>query len=296
MLTRDAKEQFLAICRAADLSLNTIKFYTLKIELLEAREPELPTTPGPIIALMGSLTCRSGYSKDAFYRAYRAFYNVISPWYGIPNPMPLVRHPRPKPTVMRTCSLSELGVLLSACRKPLEKGVVTLFIDTGLRPGEMASLDWSNVRADHIVVRGKTGQREIPVGVRTIVALIECSPAKQGPVFVGERGPLTAIGIYQLVRRVASRAGVDLHRACPLGLRHSFGRQYTMNGGDVFSLQRIMGHNRIETTRKYIDLDTADVARQHRRYSPLAALPASFQGNLFDLDNLSPALEKGKSG
>lgn len=296
MLTSEANRFFLSTCKAASLSPQTINYYRKKLNYLERRYPELPTTPEPVIALMAELTCKSSYTKAGYHRAYSAFYNVVSPWFKLPNPMvdeethkPLVKRPRLKSTVMRSCSLSELGLLLSACSNPVENGVVTLFIDTGLRPGEMASLDWPSVRGQHIVVDGKTGEREIPISPRTLVALMECATGKlEGPVFVGKMGQLSPWGIWKIVRQVAKRAGVDSGRACPLGLRHSFGRQYTMNGGDVFSLQKVMGHQNIKTTEKYVDLAAEDVAQQHRRHSPLAALPQGLQGSLFARDESIP--------
>ena len=50
---------------------------------------------------------------------------------------------------------------------------------------------------------------------------------------------------------------------------------YILKGGDVFSLQRIMGHRRLATTMIYVDMSTELVARQHRKFSPMAgvALP-----------------------
>lgn len=297
MLTSEAKELFLANCKAANLSPTTVRFYRSRLNYLERRYPELPTRPEPIIALMGDLTCKSSYSKRCYYQAYTTFYNFVSAWFDVDNPMGRVKRPRVRPTVMRTCSLSELGLLLSACRTTREKAVITLFIDTGLRPGEMASLDWPNVRGNHIVVDGKTGERDIPISPRTLLALIDCSGGNlEGPVFVGQRGRLSSRGIYKTVQRVAERAGVDARRACPLGLRHSFGRQYTMNGGDVFSLQQVMGHQQIKTTERYVDLSAEDIAKQHRRHSPLAALPQGLQGNLFTQDETIPTRVSNDGG
>lgn len=56
----------------------------------------------------------------------------------------------------------------------------------------------------------------------------------------------------------------------PYTLRHTFGLQYILKGGDVFSLQRIMGRRRLETTMVYVNMLTELVARQHRKFSPMA--------------------------
>jgi site-specific recombinase XerD len=53
-------------------------------------------------------------------------------------------------------------------------------------------------------------------------------------------------------------------------VRHTFGRLYIMAGGDVFSLQRVLGHRSISSTRRYVDMDLRDVQVQHERFSPIA--------------------------
>ena len=55
-------------------------------------------------------------------------------------------------------------------------------------------------------------------------------------------------------------------------LRHTFGTQYMLNGGDVFSLRRIMGHSKIETTMLYAEMSDRLVAEKHRKFSPMANL------------------------
>ena len=58
-------------------------------------------------------------------------------------------------------------------------------------------------------------------------------------------------------------------------MRHTLGMQYILKGGDVFSLQRIMGHRRPETTMIYANMSTELVAQQHRKFSPMADMELS---------------------
>ena len=67
-------------------------------------------------------------------------------------------------------------------------------------------------------------------------------------------------------------AGFEPPKGGPHMLRHTFVVQYIINGGDVFSLQRIMGHQRLTTTMVYVDISTELVARQHEKFSPMAKL------------------------
>ena len=51
--------------------------------------------------------------------------------------------------------------------------------------------------------------------------------------------------------------------------RHTFAKNYLLNGGDVFSLQKIMGHSDISTTRKYLNLNENEIKQQHDKFNPL---------------------------
>ena len=61
--------------------------------------------------------------------------------------------------------------------------------------------------------------------------------------------------------------------------RHTFAKNYLLNGGDVFSLQKILGHSSLASMRLYLNLFAADVKKQHMRFSPV--------------DNMAPAANLG---
>ena len=63
-------------------------------------------------------------------------------------------------------------------------------------------------------------------------------------------------------------------RCSPHVLRHTFARSFLRNGGDVFSLQRILGHSprSLQVTRRYLDLDDDDLRAVHRSVSPVDRL------------------------
>lgn len=68
------------------------------------------------------------------------------------------------------------------------------------------------------------------------------------------------------------RAGIRNKRVSPHTLRHTGALFYVMNGGDPFSLQKILGHSDMSTFRKYIQMTNSDVRRQHNSFSPLNRL------------------------
>ena len=90
-------------------------------------------------------------------------------------------------------------------------------------------------------------------------------------LFINRNGdPLDVIGIKILIKRLGQRAKVKVH---PHKLRHTFAISYLRNGGDVFSLQYLLGHSSLQMTQRYLhSLNANDAANAHRKYSPLENL------------------------
>jgi len=78
--------------------------------------------------------------------------------------------------------------------------------------------------------------------------------------------PLTENSVKLLFRRIEERSGVDrLHAHLR---RHTFAITCLLNGGDIFSLQAILGHTTLEMVRHYLHFTSSQVAAQHHEYSP----------------------------
>lgn len=69
-----------------------------------------------------------------------------------------------------------------------------------------------------------------------------------------------------LLRRLGERASVkDVHSH---RFRHTFAIEFMRNGGDVFSLQRLLGHSSLEMVRRYLTLADTDAKFSHEKASP----------------------------
>lgn len=61
----------------------------------------------------------------------------------------------------------------------------------------------------------------------------------------------------------------DLHRT---QLRHTGAKRFILSGGDVFTLQKLLGHGSLAMVRRYVELAATDVRAQHERHSPADTL------------------------
>ena len=156
-----------------------------------------------------------------------------------------------------------------------DRAIVLLMLGTGLRLSEVAGLRASDLRPDgSLKVLGKGArERVVPVGNAARQALLRYlrqrvvrDPAE--PVFRSRNGGrLGARGVQQVFGRLKARAGIP-GRCSPHSLRHTFARSYLVNGGDVFTLQRILGHATLDMVKRYVALVDADLAARHRSASP----------------------------
>lgn len=154
--------------------------------------------------------------------------------------------------------------------------ICSLMLDSGLRLNEVVTLESGNIHLaeNYIIVNGKGNkQRFVPLGLNTkkyLIKYISRIPysCDKTPLFVKDTlTPIKIETIKQLFRRLKTRANIP--RLKPHLLRHTFATTYLMNGGDIYSLQMILGHTSLEMTKKYVHLTSVNLAVNFSNFSPL---------------------------
>lgn len=286
MKTQAAIDEFLHSCIAANLRPVTVAWYTGKLGKFANSCPKVPKKPGKIDDFLAGIQGEPE-TKHAYYRTLRVFYRFLRKRHKFPNPMELIDPPRCPKKVMATLEAEQTMRLINSASNLRDRTILTLPIDTGMRSTEMAGLRRQDIKAETVIVRGKSGEREIPISDETrrmLLALIASNGSKDDHVFQGHKGPITRHGVYRIVSTHMGKAGIQGPKLGGHRIRHGFGKAYLVNGGDLRSLQEIMGHANITTTQKYTALAMHDVIEKHHRFSPLRAAHAAAQESFFDKD------------
>lgn len=187
------------------------------------------------------------------------------------NPVSGLKLPRATPRPPKSLSKTEVQRLRSAVHgsgNARDIALVELLLGSGLRVGELCSLDLSDVslspRRGRVTVRYGKGNksRVVPITPQARAALgayLDKRPRNSHEsLFLGERGPLTTSGVYRVIKKYATAAGVS---ASPHSLRHTFARGILQKTKNIVVVRDLLGHESLDTTAIYTRPSMADLER-----------------------------------
>jgi integrase/recombinase XerC len=203
-----------------------------------------------------------------------------------------VRPPKQPKSLPKALSVGEARELIDTAETMAEEpwiaardaAVLTLLYGCGLRISEALGISRGDApvgNRDTIRVIGK-GARErvvpvLPAVRRAVEAYIDLCPfalAPAEPLFRGVRGgPLSPRVIQKATERLRSALGLD-PTATPHALRHSFATHLLGRGGDLRTIQELLGHASLSTTQIYTSVDSERLLDIYRRAHPRAQVPA----------------------
>jgi integrase/recombinase XerC len=159
-----------------------------------------------------------------------------------------------------------------------DTALMLLLYGCGLRIGEALGLTCGDIpKGDTLRVVGK-GNKERIVPVLGIVRdalheyrrLCPFAADKDAPLFVGARGKALNPGVVQRqLRHVRALLGLD-ESATPHALRHSFATHLLSKGGDLRTIQELLGHSSLSTTQRYTAVDAAQLTSVYAKAHPRA--------------------------
>ena len=152
----------------------------------------------------------------------------------------------------------------------------TLLYGGGLRISEALNL---NVRdfplsADAMVIKGKGNKERIvpllPAVIRAVKNYLKINPylADEAPLFVGARGERMNAGVVQRNVRAIRRMLNLPDTVTPHALRHSFATHLLQGGGDLRTVQELLGHSSLSATQRYTEITTEQLKEVYRHAHP----------------------------
>ena len=263
----DYLEEKLHLARLAELKPMDFRAY-----LAHRRRGDTPLSPASVQRQLSAI---------------RTYYRYLERRWDVKNAaLPLIKGPRakrplPKPlSVIGAKELISEGTLTGA--EPWidarNIAVLTLCYGAGLRISEALALTGADIPlGQSLSLKGKGGKtRLVPIlpairkSVEKYIALSPYPISNEQPIFRGARGGVLRPEIIQKeVRTLRGALGLP-ETATPHALRHSFATHLLAGGGDLRTIQQLLGHESLSTTQRYTEVDASALMNVHRKAHPRA--------------------------
>ena len=219
--------------------------------------------------LTASTRNRKTYSIKTFYNS------LVSRGHIISNPAERLIPPPIPQREPRFLSIAEYNALLAQISNPRDKAIVTIFLQVGLRLSELSGLrvtdvqlpgrvtkDPENVGLIRIKRKGSKKEHQ-PLNWKACEALKNWLKAREAilrrqqtdsdALFLNKYGEaLSNRSIQRMLEKYLDQAGIEY--ASVHTLRHTAATHYAAKGGDIKSIQDMLGHSSLETTQLYVSL------------------------------------------
>ena len=280
-----ALKEFLLSLKADGLSTATQEWYQWLLTAFVEAHYGLTVNeikPHDLRAYIVEIRARR-YAADtvaAHIRAQHRFWKWAAAEYNLPNPMRGVKYPSKRQPQPKAASMEDLAAMFQAAGEGVygvrNRAMLLFMLDTGCRAAGVI-----NLRVDHVdfearraLVTEKGNKTRFVVftshAARLLHEWIEHRAADVPTMFYDPKTlqALKRNGLYQVFRRMARRAGIE-GRFNPHSLRHTFAREYIINGGDLATLAKLLGHRDVSTTVSHYAIFTdAELAEKHEKFSP----------------------------
>jgi len=215
-----------------------------------------------LLAFLGKLG-KDGYTPKSISRkinSIKTFYRFLKAQsYVVEDPTINISHPKYEVKPPRILSRVEYRALRDACRDDARiSAIVELFLQTGLRIGELANLKLNDVKDSELQIAAQEShaQRVVPLNKAAKQAVdryMETRSKTENPtLFVTKTGrPLLIRNIRTAIDRYFKLAGIE--KAKVNDLRHTFIAHHLASGTPLTVISKLVGHKRLSTTEKYLE-------------------------------------------
>ena len=250
----------------------------LKLSVEEAHNLLDPDT-GRIDSWISTLDALSPSSVNARMAAathlLRWFGHTMPEWIRRPN------RRRPLPKTLNKREISRFKLTVSEFKDPIVRPLTTMMLETGVRVSEICNMDVDDVDLDDLsaLILGGKGEKDRTVLFTDLTAegiqewMVERGMRAEKQVkderqalFLTKNGHrITPRWVQKLMDRIADRAEIKRSRLTPHTLRHTFASGLLERGADLVTIQRLLGHASIATTRVYLEISDQTLREIYKR-------------------------------
>ena len=174
--------------------------------------------------------------------------------------------------IRATYSETDIEKMKSSCKTLRDRAIVEFLLSTGCRISEMVQLNRDSIDLNSLecVVLGK-GNKERTVYLNAVTGMLLQNYLDQrndnSPALFAGKGTsrISAPGVRQMMKRLATKSSVDhIH---PHKFRRTLATSLIRHGMPIQEVASILGHDKLDTTMKYVVLDKTEVKNSYRKYS-----------------------------
>ena len=195
-----------------------------------------------------------------------------------------ISRPKLQKRLPRTLTVEEVDLLLDiTLNTPFDyrnKAMLELMYGAGLRVSELVSLTFNQIDLENGLIRimGKgRKEREIPIGEYGVYYLklylehrgmLIKNHRTEDALFLNNHGKqITRQGFFKILKQLLLDKGLNPD-VSPHTLRHSFATHLLSHGADLRSIQEMLGHSDISTTKIYTHVSDEKVEADYKKYHP----------------------------
>lgn len=301
MLLNDVIKEFWFDCQLRNISIRTMKNYrNINLAMIRFMENEYgikDVEEVRSVHLKGFVNFQRSKGLSESYgngiiKTFRAFFKYCTgEGYITENPSLRVNWIREPKVIINTFTDEEVIRMMSAYSftdylSARNRTILAMFFDTGIRNLELCMVEHIDIKDTYISIKGK-GNKERHIGKSPQLEkhIIKYQRIKEGyfrdkldrsdHFFLSRTGrPLTVEAVERILRMAGERAGVREEIRCsPHTCRHYYAQAQLKNGLDVYSLSRLLGHENIMITKRYLQsMQDRDIVSMSAKTSPLMKL------------------------
>lgn len=283
------------IDHAGDRSVSEVDTQALRAYLAYLRTEYVPKRITGRTHPLSPKTLRNVYITLA------SFFTWLGEEFALPNPLKAIPAPKYQEAEVAPFTQAEVEAMLKAveysretntrdgrrftARRPTanrDRAVILVLLDTGLRASELCALNIGDVDQRSGKVDVKHGQeggakggkgRHVYLGkvarraLWRYLLMREDVNDPKAPLFtLANDRRMRKTALLLLIKRLGAKVGIQ--KCYPHRYRHTFAITYLRSGGDIFTLQKLLGHSSLDMVKHYARIAQVDVEQAHRRASP----------------------------